>query len=222
MKLAEYLNGIQSAVSASSLDDAIRRDFKHSFSGPTWSRICKARIEAGKRVCDASPHARFVPRFGAGRKLEVCGESYHVGRGQNSAGVRYMWQYAKEFAVEVLQRNGIGTRASHQVWETAFDYPHRTLGVLDEFFAGKLRDPRLNRLIYTGRCITGTPVRVNRKTEAEQRSHRPCRCGGWLWDWGAGESCGFEFINWRCDRCPRTYTEYITCERLATIRNRSA
>jgi hypothetical protein len=38
--------------------------------------------------------------------------------------------------VEVLQRNGIGVRASHQIWNTAFDYPHRTLGILDEVFAG--------------------------------------------------------------------------------------
>lgn len=220
MTLTEYLDGMQAATSAAALDCAINCGFKHRFTGPTWSRISKVRIEAGARICDASHHAQFVPRFGRGRQLEVCGETYHVGRGQNSTGVRYCWHYAKEFAVNVLQRNGIGVRASHQVWDTAFDYPHRALGILQEFFAGKLPDPRLNRLIYTGRCITGTPIRVNRKSEAEHRSHRPCSCGGMLWDWGAGHSCGFEFINWRCDRCPRTYTEYMTNARLYEIRQR--
>ncbi len=142
-------------------------------------RICKVRIEAGQRICNASSHARFVPRFGRGRQLEVCGETYRVGRGQNSTGVRYVWHYAKEFAVEVLQRTGIGVRASHQIWNTAFDYPHRTLGILDEF-CGETPRSTIEPVDLPGRSITGTPVKVNRKSEAEHRSHRPCKCGGVL------------------------------------------
>lgn len=216
MTLTDYLDGLRAATTAEALEAAISCGFKHSFTGPTWSRICKVRIEAGRRICDASEHARFVPRLGLRQRLEVCGETYRVGYGQNSTGVRYCWHYAKTFAVGVLNRNGIGIRAAHCIWDTSFDYPHRALGILDEFFAGKLNDPRMNRLIYTGRASRA--VRVNRKSEAKLRAHRECKCGGWLWDWGAGHSCGFEFINWRCDRCTRTYTEYMTNERLIEVR----
>lgn len=222
MKLTEYLAGFEAAVTVDDLEKAIQAPFKHQFRGPTWSRICTARKIAGQRIVDSHLFSRYVPRFGAGRILTVCGETYRVGRGQNSTGVRYVWYYAKEFFLEVVQRNGIGVRASHQIWDTAFDYPHRTITILDEFFAGNLADPKLNRLIYTGRCSSGTPISVNRREEAEHRSNRPCRCGGLLWDWGAGNSCGFEFINWRCDRCPRTYTEWMTRERLREIRTRRA
>jgi hypothetical protein len=228
MTLTEYLDGMRAASTADELETAIQGarkaepPFKHPFTGPTWSRICNVRREAGRRICASHPNGRFVPSLGDRHLLTICGETYRIGYGQNSAGVRYCWHYAQEFAVEVLTRNGIGVRAAHQIWDVAFDYPHRALGIIDEFFAGKIRDPKLNRMIYSGRCLTGTPVHVNRRAEAPHRSHRPCKCGGMLWDWGAGYSCGFNFINWRCDRCTRLYTLYLSNEGLRQVRQRKA
>jgi hypothetical protein len=222
MKLPEYLDGMASATTAAELEAAIRAPSEHRFSGPTWRRICKVRIEAAHRICDAHPHGRFVPRFGTRRLLTVCGETFRVGHGQNSTGIRYAWHDAQQWAEQVLRDNGLSRRAAYGVWSTAFDYPHRALAVIDDALAGRLPDPRFNRLIYRGRCSTGTPVRVNRRTEAEHRAHRPCKCGGLLWDWGCGWNGYANYIEWRCDRCPRLYTEYLTDGRLGEIRSRPA
>lgn len=230
MKLTEYLDGMQAASTAAELETAIQAagrakpPFKHPFSGPTWSRICNVRKEAGERICAAHPNGKFVPHLGSRHRLTVCGETYSVGYGQNSTGVRYCWHYAKEWACEVLARRGFSKRAATQIWDTAFDYPHRALDVVADAIAGKVPDPRFNRLIpHSRRYTTGDPVRVSRRTEAKDRAHRPCKCGtGWLWDWGAGWDGSHSFINWHCDRCPRVYTEYVTNNRLTEIRQRKA
>lgn len=219
MKLRDYLDGMRQATTATELDAAIGAPYRHRFSGSTWSRICKVRIEAGRRICDAHPDGRFVPRFGPGRNLTVCDESYRVGRGQNSTGVRYAWHFAEAWARDVLLQNGLSHRAAHGVWGCAFDYPHRALVIVGKARAGKLPDPRFNRLIYTGRCVTGQPVRVNRRSgEASGRAHRPCKCGGVLWDWGCGWSGYAYYVNWRCDRCNRTFGMYLNDEGLQRLR----
>lgn len=222
MMLSEYIHGLTAASDADELEAAIQVPFKLEYRGPTWKRICSVRIAAGQRIVAAHRHGRFVPQLGSRHLLTVCGDTYRVAYGQNSTGVRYAWHDAMEFAVATLGRNGIGVRASHQVWDTAFDYPHRALSILVDFFAGKVRDPKLGRMNYTGRCSTGRPVRVNRREEAKDRAHRKCTCGGVLWDWGAGYSCGFSFVNWRCDRCSRTYCQYLDSPGLYAIRNQGA
>lgn len=210
------------AMTPAELDSAIRAPFSQSFRGPTWSRICKARIEAGRRICASDPKGRFVPAFGPQRNLTVCGETYRVGRGQNSAGARYVWHSAQEWATSVLRRHGFTQRAAYGIWSTAFDYPHRALAVVEDALAGKLPDPRFNRLVYTGRSLAGRPVHVNRRTEARLRAHRPCKCGGMLWDWGAGWNGYANFISWRCDRCTRTFEMYVTNDGLSQIRSLKA
>jgi hypothetical protein len=220
MKLSDYLAGMDAATTAEQLEAAIQAPFKHSYRGPTWSRVCKARIAAGERIVAAHPHGQFVPHVGDRRQLTVCGESYRVGRGQNGAGVRYVWHYAEQWARKILNANGFSDRAVKGIWGSAFDYPHRALETVAEALAGKLADPPLNRLILHRRSLrSGHPVRINRRIDAKDRAHRPCRCGkGWLWDWGAGFSYYTSFINWHCDRCSRVYTEYLTDGRLGEIR----
>lgn len=226
MKLTEYLDGMREASTADELEAAIRAPFEHSYQGRTWARIRKVVLEAGVRICDAHPNGHFVPRYGPKRHLTVCGESYRVGKGGNSTGVRYAWTNAEHWATGVLRANGFGKRAAHEVWEWALSYPHRALQKVEAALAGELPDPTFDVLIDTTSSFgTGESVRVNRDTEADGRAHRSCPCGGcegWLWDWGAGHNGYANFINWRCDSCPRTFTEYLSDGRLYEIRNPKA
>lgn len=220
----QYLDGIRAAGTVAELERAIRAPFKHRFHGAQWRRICRARIEAAHRIIAAHPLGRYVPVVGERRRLTICGRECRVGYGQNGAGERWVWHAAETWAIDILRAEGMGKRAAHLIWSNATDgYPHRTLDVVEQALAGKLPDPRFDRLIYRGLCTTGTGVHVpDREEEAKNRAHRPCKCGGWLWDWGAGW-CGYaDFISWRCDRCPRTYTEYLSPGRLYALRNHGA
>lgn len=225
MKLIEYLDGMRSASTAKELEAAIQADFKHSFRGRTWSQICKVRIEAGERICAAHPHGHFVPRLGDRHALTVCGETYKVGYGQNSTGVRYCWHYAGEWAMGLLKENGFSTTAAYRIWDGWSHYPHRALSIVELALAGKIPDPRLNRLIRHKRTGYGSPIRYtveqNNVDTYDRRASRPCKCGGTLFDWGCGHSEGFEFINWHCNKCPDVFTEYMTQKRLYELRSAS-
>jgi len=211
MKLTEYLDGMRAASTAAELEAAIQAPHEHPFIGKTWSRICKVRIEAGERICDAHPNGRFVPRFGARRRLTVCGQEYRVAVGGNSTGVRYAWCAAEDWARAILLAEGFTRRAFHSIWDSAFKYPHRALEAVEEALAGKLPDPAYNVLTKERETVDGTPIRIDRDSEeTERRSHRPCPCDGegWLWDWGAGWSGYAYHIAWYCDRCPAVYGEW--------------
>lgn len=224
MKLSEYLDGMRAATTAAELEAAIQADFKHSFRGRTWSQICKVRIEAGERICACHPRGDLVPRFGPGRRLTVCGESYKVVNGGNSTGVRYVWHYAGEWAMKLMRQNGLGVRASHQVWDCWSSYPHRCLPIIEKALTGEIPDPELDvlREPYKG----SNPINYSRERniadKGDQRAMRHCPCGGTLFDWGAGYSQGFDFINWHCDKCPDVYTEYLSPGRLREIRQAGA
>jgi hypothetical protein len=222
MKLSEYLDGMRAATTPEELQAAIMADFKHNFLGPTWSKICKVRIEAGKKIVDAHPHGRFVPKLGPGRKLNVCGETCSVGRGHNSTGVRYVWHSAGEWAQDVMRRNGMSKKAAHRIWSEWSDYPHRCLKTIEEALAGKIPDPVFFVLRPHG-ITTGGPlnysVAQNDADDGDHRATRPCPCGkGTLFDWGGGWSEGFDFVNWHCDACPEVYTEYMTREAFYQMR----
>lgn len=228
INLTAYLSGLSSAKTAEELEDAVRADFKHPFSGPTWSRIYKVRIEAGNRICVAHPHGHYVPRFegGRSRKLTICGQTYSVGRGGNSTGVRYAWHYAGDWAKGLLIENGFSVRAAYRIWESWGDYPHRALAIVEDALAGKISDPALGVLIkhdpipgYAGSPINYS-LESNEADKYDRRAHRPCDCGGTLFDWGSGHSEGFEFINWRCNACPDVFTEYMTQKQFYALRQR--
>lgn len=214
--LSEYLDGIRAATTAEALEAAIGADFRHRYQGRTWSRICSVRKEAGRRICDAHEHGRFVPAIGPRRCLTVCGETYGVGYGQNSTGERYVWTYAEEWAVKVLMRNSLGRQCSHAVWDWCLSYPHRALQCVVDGLAGRMPDPPLDRMILARR--SGQPVKMP-AYERDACANRPCRCGGTRWDWGCGHSGGIDYINWRCDGCPRVYIEHLSPGRLYAIRN---
>ncbi|WPE19907.1 hypothetical protein [Shinella zoogloeoides] len=221
MKLSEFLDGIRDATTVEELQAAITADFKHSYRGPTWTKICKARIEAGYRLVDAHEHGRFVPRFGAGRKLQVCGETCGVGRGYNSTGVRYVWHAAGEWAMSLMRKNGLSIRASHRVWDQWRDYPHCCLAVIEKSLAGEIPDPKMDTLIgpYKGHSPINYGIERNEADEWDKRASRPCPCGnGTLFDWGGGWSEGFDFVNWHCNGCPDVYTEYMSRERFYAMR----
>lgn len=216
LKLSEFLDGIHAATTVEDLQAAItNKDYPNTFRGPSWAKICKARIEAGMKIVDAHPHGGLVPRFGPGRKLTVCGETQGVSRGGNSTGVRYAWHSAGEWAMSVMRRHGIGIRASHRIWDCYNGgYPHRALAVIDAALAGKIPDPVLFELrphgVTVGGPINYDPQR-NEEDKHDRRASRPCPCGkGTLFDWGGGWSEGFDFLNWHCNACPEVYTEYMT------------
>lgn len=223
MKLSDYLNGMRASTTAEELEAAIQANFKHSFRGRTWSQICKVRETCGDAICRAHPNGRYVPYFGAGRKLTVCEEVYRVGRGGNSTGVRYAWYDAKMWAVDVLKRNGLSQRAAHSIWDNWSSYPHRCLTTVEEALAGGLSDPQLDTLIQHERTDYGKPINYtverNEADEWDYRASLPCSCGGTLFDWGAGHSDGFDFINWHCNACPDVFTEYLSPGRILEIRN---
>lgn len=222
MKLAEYLDGMRAATTAEELEAAVRADFKHSFRGRTWSQICKVREEVGYRIVAAHPNGRYVPRFGTGRKLEVCERTFKVGRGQNSTGVRYCWHYAGEFVKGVLREEGFSLRAASRIWDNWGDYPHRCLPIVAKALAGEIPDPELGVLIRHKRTSYGKPINYSvEKNDADKwdrRASRPCECGGTLFDWGAGHSEGFDYVNWHCCACPDVFTEYMTHDQLCSLR----
>lgn len=223
MKLTEYLDGLRAARTASELDDAIRVPFKHLYHGRTWTTICKVRMERARAIIDEHAHRPFVPRI-QGRTVTVCGETYGTGKGMNSTGVRYVWHSAGQFAKDVLRRNGFSQRAASRIWSAASgDYPHRCLAIIDEALAGKLADPPMNKLIFShmGHGPIKYTVAANDADDLDRRASRPCGCGGTRFDWGCGDSDGFTFINWHCNKCRRVYIEYVSPERLCDLRQQA-
>lgn len=223
MKLQQYLDGIRAATTAEALEQALQAPYKHPFHGPTWSRICNARIAAGQKIVDAHPHGRYVPRFGDRRALTVCGEVYKVGRGGNSTGVRYAWASAKTFAVDVLVRNGFSRVAAHRVWDCFSDYPHRCLETVGRALKGGYPDPELNvlKLGYIGERSIQYTVEQNDACDYDYRANMPCpHCqAGTIFDWGGGFGAGdFPFVNWHCNGCGAVYTEYMTMDRFSAVR----
>jgi hypothetical protein len=218
--LNDYLDGLRTATTAEDLEAAIQAPYKHSFRGPTWTRICNVREQRGREICDAHPLGRYVPRFGPGRRLTVCGETYVVGRGQNSTGIRYVWHAAEQFAMGVLMRNGFSRRAAHRVWGPWNTYPHRALQCVEDGLAGKFPDPPMNRLILSH--VASDPINYsvarNDADKWDRRASRPCKCGGTRFDWGSGWDGCFTSVTWRCNGCARVYVEYVTAARLAEIR----
>jgi hypothetical protein len=217
MRLCDYLDGMRAAQSAEDLEAAIQAPYKHGFSGRTWTQISRVRLEAGRRLCAVHPHGHFVPVLGPRRKLTVCNETYGVGCGQNSTGVRYVWHSAQKWAEGVLRDHGMSRRAAHAIWGTAFDYPHRALSVIDKALAGGMPDPVFDTLIRCEDSSCG-PVRVNRAEESKHRAHRDCECGGVLWDWGCDWTGWADYLEWRCDSCSAVFGEYLSEGRLVTIR----
>ncbi|WP_430912865.1 hypothetical protein [Methylobacterium sp. sgz302541] len=181
--------------------------------------IHAAMVARGLELCAAHPRGGFVPRFGAGRRLHVRGEVYRVGRGQNSTGVRYVWAYAERWARARMEDGGLSITASKRVWGSWSDYPHRALRVIEEFDAGKHRDPVMNTLIR--QPDSRGPIRCEIGEDQDRRAHRPCECGGTLFDWGCGWSSRIIPLEWRCNRCSAVFIEYVSDERLRAIRTPS-
>ena len=220
--IAEHLAAMERAMTADELEDAIQTAPPHPFEGRTWARISAVRIRKGIEICDAHPHGQFVPRLGPRRRLEVCGETFRVGRGQNGAGARYAWHDAGQWAMGILQREGFSVRAAHRIWGGWRDYPHRVLGTIGEALAGNISDPELG-VLHPHNTTHGAPINYTvEENDADvhgRRATRTCQCGGTLFDWGAGWSEGFDFVNWHCNKCPEVFTEYMTSEQLYRLRN---
>lgn len=218
--LNQYVEGLRQANTAVELEAAIQAPYRHSFRGRTWATICKVRIERGLAVCDSHSHGKYVPRM-EGRSLVVCGETYKVGRGMNSTGVRYVWHYAEQFAISTLMKHGFSRRAVAGIWDWWDSYPHRCLDVIQEALAGNLADPELNvlKFSYAGDGPVKITVEENAADEIDRRATQECSCGGTLFDWGSGYSAGFTFVNWRCNACQNVYIEYVSDKRFAQIRS---
>jgi len=228
LELQPYLDGMRAATTFTELEAAFQKDRTYQRFG--WqsrgmSAIERVRVEEGLRLCSEHPHGHLVPRHGPRRRLEVCGGTYRVARGENSTGVRYAWAYAEGWAIDAMMRGGLSRKAAHMVWGSFRDYPHRALQVVEEAMAGHIPDPELKVLIRHERN-GGRPIRYsieeNERDGGDRRASRPCPCGGTLFDWGAGHSLGFEFVNWHCNACPDVFTEYMTKEQLYELRSRDS
>ncbi len=221
MTLSEYLDGMRSATTAAELETAIQASYKHRCIGRTWTQISRVRIEAGNRICAAHPNGQFVPHYNSRRELTLCGQTYRVGRGQNSTGIRYSWHAAETWAKNILHTHGFSKRAAYRIWDRWTDYPHRCLAIVDAALAGEIPDPVMNALI-PDQNPSGNPLRYSiEQNDADihdRRATRPCGCGGTLFDWGAGTGEGFDCISWRCNACSNAFTEYMTREQLYALR----
>lgn len=220
MKLSDYLDGLRAATTASELEAAIQAPYKHTFYGATWTRICKVRVESGNRIRAAHPLGKFVP-FMDGRWLTVADEVHAVARGGNSAGRRYAWHAAGEFAKSVLRNHGFTVRACARIWDGWTDYPHRCLRIVEEAIAGGYPDPVMDTLTLSHMSEAG-PIRYteeqNNADACDRRATQPCTCGGTLFDWGSGSCDGFTSVNWRCNWCAGVFIEYVTPRRFREIR----
>lgn len=224
MKLADYLDGLRAATTAEELEAALQAPFIHAYHGRVWNQISKVREDVGFAICARHPHGRFVPTWGPGRKMTLFGETYRVARGGNSTGVRYAWHAAGQWAMGLMQREGLTVRASHRVWDTWAQYPHRCLAIIENARAGKIADPTLNVLKPHTLYGHEQPIRYTvEQNEADKWDHRASMqcpaCGtGTIFDWGAGWSEGFDYVTWHCNGCPQSFTEYVTKERFREIR----
>lgn len=214
---AAYIAGILTATTADELERAVQADFNHTYRGAQWSRISNARIAAGQAICDAHPHGHLVPRW-IRSDFIVAGQSLRVGRHPGS----YGWAHAKAWAIPILMDHGLSRRAAYDILDSWFNYPHRCLKTIEAALAGKIPDPVLDRLHPRHRYKTVGPIRYtteqNNADRYDKRASRPCACGGTRFDWGAGWSRGFDFINWHCNGCAYVYTEYLSPRRLTAIR----
>lgn len=134
MLLREHISAMHNAASVKELERACRaaydafpfRDWPNG--GRSHVRIVAARIKAGHALCDKSAAGYLVPRFDfRSSRLTVCGESKRVGRGQNGAGVLWVWAAAEAWALDVLKRNGVPPSARQVIWSWWGQYPHRAL-----------------------------------------------------------------------------------------------
>lgn len=225
LELQPYLEGMRAAMTAEELETAFQKDReyqRHGFQSRATRAIDRVRIEEGLRLCSEHPHGHLVPRYGQRRRLEVCGETYRVARGGNSTGVRYAWAYAEDWAIDAMMKGGLSRKAAHLVWNSFRDYPHRALQTVEEAMAGRIPDPELGVLIRS-EYPANAPIRYtaedNGRNSWDRRASRPCTCGGTLFDWGCGHSCGFEFVEWRCNACTAVFTEYMTKQQLYDLRS---
>lgn len=222
IRLSAYLDGMRAAATSDELEAAIQAPFNHSYRGKIWAQISAVRVASGLEICDAHPLGHLVPRLGKRHVLTVAGETYRVGYGGNSTGVRYCWHAAEQWTRDILCKRGLSRRASNLVWDRFGSYPHRCLKTLEMAMAGEIPDPVLDVMIRHERTGYGNPVKItvaqNNADTFCPRATRHCPCGGTLFDWGSGWDGSFSFINWHCNECPDVFTEYLSKGRLARIR----
>lgn len=207
MKLIDYLAAIRSANSIMGLEQAIQAPYVHNFTGRTWARICKVRDQRAVELCREHPLGKYVPIMTKSR-ITVCDETFARS------------YVAGERVVALLQESGFSKRAANRILGSCGSYQHRTIAIIEEALSGRIPDPELNVLKFTG--MGSGPVQItveeNESDPIDSRATMPCECSGTLFDWGGGYSEGFSFINWRCNCCARTYTEYTSPERFRAIR----
>lgn len=210
-KLSNYLTGIEQAASARELENKIQAVYEHGYEGPAWLRISKACIARGRQLCLVSPHAHLIPLIeGEGARKTICvgGKWFSF----NSA----TWMYALQRVVNALRVAGISQRAAYQLFNDALYYPHRCLFTIEQALAGRIPDPVMDVLIPSGK---GLPIAYeladNEKRGDYKRLSQSCTVcpDGTLFDWGGGNSSGFTYTCWHCNRCGAKFIEYLSTQR---------
>lgn len=132
MKLREHLVTIERASTTEELERAAQAAWKgYSCVTRTGERITRAVHARGREIAAASPHAHLIPFLGNRRRLVLCGETYSVGYGQNGAGGRYVWHYAKEWMKRKLIAAGLADDAVDGVISWWASFPHRALASIE-------------------------------------------------------------------------------------------
>jgi hypothetical protein len=185
-------------------------------------RLIAAAMRArGSALVAADPVGFYVPQIGERRRLQLCGETYRVGSGQNGPGERYVWTYAEHWANGLLHEHGAPREVRKAIWSWCGSYPHRALAAARRWRADPDRKPeRVEREQY---LKFHESVRLRGVDDPhDQRAMRPCPgCGGDQMDWGcAGIDCiePSYWLEWRCMSCNRVDGEEMTTERLYQLR----
>jgi len=214
---AAYIAGLEAAETIEELEEAIQAPRRpHRYRGRGYAEVSAARHAASEALCAAHAYAPYIPQFKDG-VLTVFGENRRLGRGRSSC----TWQYAGRWAKDVLKRHGLSQRAAYQVWDWWISgYPHRAISVVEAALGGKIPDPEMDTLtfVYKGIGPINYSLEDNANDPVDSRAHRPCACGGTLFDWGSGYDHGFTRVSWHCNRCADVFVEYCTDKRFAEIR----
>ncbi|NGM33040.1 hypothetical protein G4G93_03660 [Methylobacterium sp. DB0501] len=130
--IAKHVAAIRIAKSPDAIEEAFQAAFDEFGLSDRHLAPVQAAMEArGRELCAAHPRGAFVPTFGPGRVLTVCGETYRVPGGGNNAGVRYAWHHARAWATGLLRERGLSEKAAEDVWRWWSSSPHRALREID-------------------------------------------------------------------------------------------
>ncbi len=135
-KLAEHLKRIREAKTTKELESfcqAAWNDYPIKFGqNRTHNKIDRAIVGRGKELCNMHPKGDMVPQYRKRNRITVCNETYAVGYGGNSTGVRYARMAANRWVEKILLENGATEELAKNIANWWKRFPHRALQSIEK------------------------------------------------------------------------------------------